>query len=267
MLRMFRALAALLALLVIALVSTLVTMRLAIHGTEVRVPELSGLTLPDAAARLHARDLETGVDGHYYSTTQAAGRVLTQSPSVGTLVRKSWRVRLTVSLGPQKVAIPSVDGMDTSIATITIRRIGLKVGDIVAMPYGYAPANTVVAQTPIAHATDVEGPRVGILMAQASVPPEDGSVMPDLTGEPFTEAALSVIHAGFTLAPMPNAITPLQPGTNANSTKAIAALPALGPSTPQSASSSAPSGTVIAQNPLAGSRIAAGAAIQLTVQP
>lgn len=266
MLRLFRALAALLTLLVIALVSALITMRLAIHGAEVRVPKLSGMTLADAAALLHGRGLETGVDGHYYSTTQRVGHVLTQSPPAGTLVRKSWRVRLTVSLGPQKVAIPAVDGMDTSIATITIRRTGLKMGDIVAMPYGYAPANTVVAQTPTAHATDVEGPKVAILMAQPPLPPADASVMPDLTGEPYTQAALAVIHAGFALAPLPNVITSLQPGVSANAAQAGPALPALSPSSVQP-SSGFPSGTVIAQTPMAGSRVVLGTPIQLTVQP
>lgn len=266
MLRLFRALAALLVLLVVALVSALITMRLAIHGAEVRVPQLSGLSLADAATRLHTQGLETGVDGHYYSTTQAAGHILTQSPQAGTLVRKSWRVRLTVSLGPQKVAIPAVDGMDTNIATITIRRAGLKMGDIVAMPYGYSPSNTVVAQTPIAHATDVEGPKVGILMAQAPLLPEDTSVMPDLIGEPYTEAAFTVVHAGFTLTPLPNAITSLQPGINANSTQPTAILPTLSAGA-QPTQSGVPSGVVIAQNPPAGSQVTAGAAIQLTVQP
>ncbi len=92
--QMFRALSAVLALLAIALVSALITMRLAIHGAEVRVPALSGSSLAQAVAQLHARGLETAIDGHFYSTTQPAGHVLTQSPAPGTLVRKSWRVRI-----------------------------------------------------------------------------------------------------------------------------------------------------------------------------
>src|SRR5487761_1800989 len=157
--QIFRALSAVLALLAIALVSALITMRLAIHGAEVRVPTLSGLTLPEAANSLHSRGLETGIDGHFYSTTQPIGHVLTQSPAPGTLVRKSWRVRITVSLGPQKTAIPSLEGMNEGIAGIAIRRTGLQLGNVMSIPYGYAPENTVVAQTPLARATDVQGPR------------------------------------------------------------------------------------------------------------
>jgi beta-lactam-binding protein with PASTA domain len=259
--QIFRVLSAVLALLVIALISALITMRLAIHGAEVRVPSLSGLTLQDAATRLHARGLEMGIDGHFYSSTQPAGYVLTQSSAPGTLVRKSWRVRVTESLGPQKVAIPALEGMNESIATITIRRTGLQLGDVIAIPYAYAPEDTVIAQTPQARATDVQGPSIAVLTAEPALPQEQASVMPDLTGETFTAAALAIIHAGFKLAPLPGPIVAATsqpqaiPGTTASATPA----PATQPSTP--------AGTVISQLPIAGSRIPAGAMIQLTVQP
>ncbi len=267
--QIFRALSAVLALLAIALVSALITMRLAIHGAEVRVPVLSGLALPEAATRLHGRGLETTIDGHFYSTTQPAVHVLTQSPAPGTLVRKSWKVRITVSLGPQKVAIPALEGMDESVATITIRRTGLQLGDVVALPYAYAPENAVVAQTPSPRATDVQGPKIGLLVAQQSSPQEDASVMADLTGENFTAAALTIIHAGFKLAPLQNpaveaASQPAAPTSPAVQVTPIAPAPNV---TPPVTQSSAPSGTVIAQIPAAGSRITAGSTVQLTVQP
>lgn len=261
MLHLFRAFAAVLLLLAIALVSALVTMRLAIHGAEVRVPSLSGLPLSNAMQQLRASDLQTGIDGHYYSPEQPAGNVLTQSPAPGTPVRKSWRVRLTVSLGPQKVAIPSVDGMSETLATITIRRTGLRVGNVIAMPYAYAPEHTVIAQTPTAHATDVQGPQVSILTAQAVPPPDDADVMPDFTGESFTQAALAIVHAGFRLAPLQSSSSTVS-ATPQSGQHTTATVPSVAGSAP-----SVPTGSVIAQMPAAGSRIPAGATIQLTVQP
>lgn len=265
MLRLFRVLSAIVLLIAIALVSALITMRLAIHKAEVRVPDLSGLTVSEAAARLRQHSLQAGVDGHFYSATQAPGHVLTQSPPAGTLVRKLWRVKVTVSLGPQKVAIPSVDGMDENIATIAIRRTGLKMGDVATMPYAYAPENSVVAQTPLAHATDAQSPRVGILTASASLPAQNASVMPDLTGEPFTAAALAVVHAGFTLAPLQNPPVPATGSTGNSPAPLQGGQPS--PSPNSSSQTAVASGAVIAQTPAAGSRIVAGATIQLTVQP
>ncbi|MGB8480908.1 MAG: PASTA domain-containing protein [Acidobacteriaceae bacterium] len=263
MLQMFRALSAVLLLVTIALVSALITMRLAIHGAEVQVPTVQGRTLPQAVGELRAKGLQAGIDGHYYSATQPVGVVLTQSPSPGTLVRKSWRVRVTVSLGPQKVAIPSVDGMNENMATITIRRTGLQVGAVVGLPYAYAPENTVIAQTPTGRANDVEGPRVSILTAQTAPPIENASVMPDLIGENFTQAALAVIHAGLKLAPLQSA--PAAPSASTPTGQPAASTASTYP--PAIPAATAPPGAVIAQVPAAGTRIPAGSSIQLTVQP
>jgi len=267
MLQIFRAFSAILLLLTIALISALITMRLAIHGAEVRVPALSGLTLQEAIQQLRARGLQAGIDGRFYSATQPVGDVLTQSPAPGTLVRKSWRVRVTVSLGPQKAAIPAVNGMNETMATITIRRTGLQLGNVVALPYAYAPEDTVISQTPAAHATDVQGPRVSLLTAQPMPSLEEADMMPDLTGETFTQAAMAIIHAGFKLAPLGSV-------SRADSAAAESSQPAAGiaaslPSPPPTTASSAlvPSGTVISQIPAAGSRIPVGATIQLAIQP
>jgi eukaryotic-like serine/threonine-protein kinase len=262
MLQIFRALSAVVLLVTIALVSALITMRLAIHGAEVQVPLLQGRTVPQAVVELRAKGLQAGIDGHYYSATRPVGVVLTQSPAPGTLVRKSWRVRMIVSLGPQKVAIPSVDGMNETLATITIRRTGLQVGAVVGLPYAYAPENTVIAQTPTGHATDVEGPRVSILTAHPTPPPENASVMPDMIGENFTQAALAIIHAGFKLAPLQNAPA-------AHSASALTGQPAATATeqSPTVPGNTVPTGAVIAQMPAAGTRIPAGSTIQLTVQP
>ncbi|MES2219537.1 MAG: PASTA domain-containing protein [Acidobacteriota bacterium] len=263
MLQVIRALSAVLLLVTIALVSALITMRLAVHGAEVQVPVLQGRTLPQGVAELRAKHLQAGIDGHYYSATQPAGVVLTQRPAPGTLVRKSWQVRVTVSLGPQKVAIPSVDGMNENLATITIRRTGLQVGAVVGLPYAYAPENTVIAQTPTGHATDVEGPRVSILTAHPAPPPENASVMPDMIGEDFTQAALAIIHAGFKLAPLQNATTA---SSAATAPEQAPAANTISPST-NSQPIAAPPGSVIEQAPAAGTRLPAGSIIQLTVQP
>lgn len=262
MLKMFRALSAILLLVTIALVSALITMRLAIHGAEVQVPLLRGRTVPQAVVELRDKGLHAGIDGHYYSATQPVGVVLTQSPAPGTMVRKSWRVRMTVSLGPQKVAIPSVNGMNETLATITIRRAGLQVGAVVGMPYAYSPENSVIAQTPSGYATDVEGPRVSILTAHPSPPPENASVMPDMIGENFTQAALAIIHAGFNLAPLQNG--PPAPAASALTSPPAPTATSQSPAAPAAA---ALPGTVIAQVPAAGTRIISGSTIQLTVQP
>ena len=242
-----------LALVVIALLSALATMRLAIHGAEVRVPNLSGMTLAQAQEQTHALGLQLRVEDRFYSATTPSGHVLVQRPKAGTLVRRSWRVRVTESLGPQDVTIPNVIGMDARLATITIRRDGLHLGDVTSLPYADAPDGTVIAQSPMEHATAVERPRVDILLATPLPATPPAYAMPNFIGETYSAAASAVENAGFKLAPMEEA--------NITIPRVAPIGTASTPPTPP-----VPSGTVIAQIPEPDSRVEAGAIIHLIVQ-
>ncbi|MGC9292342.1 MAG: PASTA domain-containing protein [Acidobacteriaceae bacterium] len=249
----FQVLLAALVLAVIALLSALTAMRLAIHGAEVRTPDLSGMTIPQALAHARALGLQLSVEDHFYSATTPAGHVLVQRPQAGTLVRRSWQVRVSESLGPQNVALPNVVGMDARLAAITIRRSGLQLGDVTSLPDADAPANTVIAQSPMQQATAVERPRVDLLLAAPAPQAVPAYVMPDLTGETFSAAALAVTHAGFKLAPIEeaNVAIPQVPQVGASNT------PPRPPVLP---------GSVISQVPAPDSRVLAGATIRLIVQ-
>ena len=126
--RAFKFAVVVLVLAVLAMLSAIVTMHFAIHGAEVTVPSFKGLTVAEATDKAAALGLNLTVDNHFYSVEIPAGRILNQSPSPGTVVRREWRVRLTESVGPQRVAIPNLTGSNQRLASIQIRRIGLEVG-------------------------------------------------------------------------------------------------------------------------------------------
>ena len=87
--------------------------------------------------------LNLGIDNKYYSVDVPAGRVLAQSPSPGAIVRREWRMRVTESLGPQRVAIPKVVGQQERVAAIEVRRLGLELEETAQMPYSGAQPGTV----------------------------------------------------------------------------------------------------------------------------
>src|SRR5215472_14939669 len=126
----FRFALVLLLLCVVALVSAAITMHFAIHGAEVSVPDLRGLTVAEAMRKAASQELNLSVDNRFYSTEMPSGRVLTQSPASGTVVRHEWRVRITESLGPERVPIPNVIGEQERAATISIRRAGFDLGNV-----------------------------------------------------------------------------------------------------------------------------------------
>ncbi|MEO6802526.1 MAG: PASTA domain-containing protein, partial [Granulicella sp.] len=87
------------------------TMRLSIHGGQVEVPNLVGMTAVDAGKMVGSRGLNLVMVNSFYSTTVPAGHIISQTPAPGVIVRHEWEVRTIESLGPQRVSIPDVSGM------------------------------------------------------------------------------------------------------------------------------------------------------------
>ena len=85
-------------LLVVALVSALTAMRFAIHGREVAVTNVVGKTPAEARRMGEESGLLIEVERQYYSPTVPEGRILSQLPPAGTLVRRGWQVRVAESL-------------------------------------------------------------------------------------------------------------------------------------------------------------------------
>lgn len=263
--RFFNIVLGALAMLVVALVSAFITMRLAIHGHEVRVPSLAGLSLSDASRKTSALGLSLKLENRFYSANVAPGRILAQYPAAGAVVRREWPVRVTESLGTQQVAIPSVLGQSERTATINIRRVGLEPG-VTAHIAAAGQPGIVIAQTPAPNASGVDSPRVSILLSDS----EDATapvawVMPSLSGLTLASAVARVSAIGLHVASAEDLNLP----ANVPAAPAAGVAPAQ-PATPGAATTAhdavVPSvGTVIAQSPAAGHRVVKGDAVHITL--
>jgi beta-lactam-binding protein with PASTA domain len=267
--RFFRILLGALAMMSVALLAALATMRLAIHGTEVAVPNLAGLSMSEASDRTLNERLNLSLENSFYSTTVPAGRVLAQSPAPGTKVRRQWNVRVTQSLGPQRVDIPDVVGLQQRAATINIRHLGLDIGVIARLSGRDGPPDTVLAQSPPANAAGIDRPRVSILLTQSDATTPADFVMPDLVRMSYAQAFLILSNAGLHVASLEDvffalpAVTP--PAAIASPAKTIATPPA-GIAAPHAPAPPAIlSGTVVAQSPPSGHRVTTADPIHLTL--
>src|SRR5438445_8556671 len=171
-----------LVLLIVALPSTLTARRLTIHGREVVVPGLHGQTPVEPRRLAEEADLTTLTERNYYSPTVPEGRILSQMPSAGTTVRRGWEVRLALSLGPQRVAIPQAVGDSERAATISIAQRGLELGSTARVSVSSATPGLVIGQNPPASATDVSAPKISLLVTQTS---SQAFVMPSFVGQPL----------------------------------------------------------------------------------
>ena len=80
-------------------------------GQQATVPDVVGLVQADAEAAIIAADLAVGTVTTEHSDSVAAGYVISQNPSGGTLVPSGSSVDLVVSLGPQSSATLIVDSL------------------------------------------------------------------------------------------------------------------------------------------------------------
>lgn len=242
-----------LTLVAVALVSALTAMRFAIHGQEVQVPAVVGLTAADAAHAVANLGLQIEVERQYYSAQIPEGRIMTQLPLPGTKVRRGWQLRVAQSLGPQRVAIPDVTNQSERAAEWNLRRRGLDLASTAEMQLPGSPADQVLAQSPPPNANQVAAPKTSLLITVPSDPP--AYVMPNFAGQPLGTASRTLQDAGFRLGNVTMAPAAANtPPPNPNSS--ISIIPA----------QPSPASIIVVQNPPAGQKILAGAVLSFEVR-
>ena len=166
----FRMLLLALVLVTVALVSALTAMRLAIHGREVIIPKLVGMSPSEAERAGAASGLQVVIERQFYSPDVPQGKIMTQVPPPGTKVRRGWSIRVAQSLGPQRVAIPDVTGGSERIAELNIRRRGLSLGSVAHVNLPDVPLDRVISQSPPANASGVAAPKISLLVSDGPEP-------------------------------------------------------------------------------------------------
>jgi len=253
MLRFFRLLLLALVLLTVALVSALTAMRFAIHGREVAIPRVVGMEPSEAERAAAQSGLQVVVERRFYSPDIPEGRIMSQAPQPGVEVRRGWAVRVAVSLGPQRVAIPDVTAQSERVADLNILRRGLDLGSIAEINLPGVPEGQIVSQSPPANASGVWAPKINLLVNRGAPPAL--YVMPNLVGQPFGSATVAVQEAGLKVGRV-SVIPPPQPASEAPS------VPADPASLPQPGAAS----MIVTQNPAAGQLIPAGSAVDFEVR-
>jgi eukaryotic-like serine/threonine-protein kinase len=182
-------------LLMVATLSALTAMRFAIHGGEVRVPKIVGMTPEAAGALLSDRGLIMDVQDRFYSPEISEGKIMSQAPSPEAVVRRAYRVRVAVSLGPQRALIPDLIGKSGRTAEISVQRRGLEVGTVAVLHLPDVPPDQVVAQSPAPNANTMTSPKVSLLV---SAPADDASyVMPNFVGAHLADASQAISDVGL----------------------------------------------------------------------
>jgi eukaryotic-like serine/threonine-protein kinase len=162
------------------------------------------------------------------SQTFARGIVFRQSPDGGEKTDKGNFVRLTISTGRPKTAVPDVVGKSQSDAVAALTAANLKVA--VAHVYSSKPTDSVTAQDPPAGNKVFWNTVVHINVSQGIKQIE----IPNVAGQTYASARSTLLAAGLNVAKT-------------------------------TVDSNAPANTVVSQSPSAGTRVGAGTTVTLSI--
>jgi eukaryotic-like serine/threonine-protein kinase len=155
------------------------------------VPFVEGQRWPQARDNIRREGLRP-VRLNRSHETFAIGIVFRQNPEAGERVPKGNAVRIFVSTGKPRVAVPDVLGAREADAVVTLRAAGLvpDTRDI----FSDKPSGTVIAQDPRGGTSVVKGSTVRINISKGL----QNIGIPSVIGQSFAEASRQLRAAGFT---------------------------------------------------------------------
>lgn len=171
------------------------------HGESSSVPAVTGKSVTDARALLEKKDFDLVVQDSVYYDSLPPGQVLKQIPEADQVVKINRTVYVTINrfVAPD-VEMPSLNGYSFKNAEMTLRNLGLRVGDTTFKP-DFAK-NTVLEATyrgrPITAGTKIKMGSTIDLVLGGGVGDEMIAV-PDLLGMTYEEARVLLDAQGLIL--------------------------------------------------------------------
>ncbi|HUQ79970.1 MAG TPA: PASTA domain-containing protein [Gemmatimonadaceae bacterium] len=200
---------------------------------DAKVPQVVGLLYDEAVTRLEAAGFKARTGEERFVELAPKSTVLAQSPPPGASEPRGAEIVLDVSAGRRQLQVPSVIGLTQALAQDAIEKAGLEVGDVSERES--QSARGAVLEISPAVGTAVS-PSTRVDMVVSSGPPAVEA--PDVVGQSYSSARSMLEQVGLRLGDV--------------------LTDSLSASAPQS---------VISQTPAAGTRLAPGTRVSLTIAP
>ncbi|WP_441246530.1 Stk1 family PASTA domain-containing Ser/Thr kinase [Kitasatospora sp. McL0602] len=156
------------------------------------MPSVLGQSQAQAVTTLDGAGLQ-GVFGQQFSETVPDGQVLATDPEVGAQVRKSDPVKVTLSKGPERIAVPELDGLPLDQARQTLSDHRLTAGAVTGEYDDEVAAGSVVSASPAAGKPLPVGSPVALVVSKGMTP------VPSVLGMSKDDAEKTLTDAGFQL--------------------------------------------------------------------
>ena len=200
---------------------------------DAKVPQVVGLLFDEAVTRLEAAGFKAKTGEERFVELAPKFTVLAQSPPPGATEPRGSEILLDISAGQRQLQVPPVIGLTQALAQDAIEKAGLELGDVKEQE-SQSARGAVLESSPAGGTTVSPSTRVDLVIS--SGPPAVNA--PDVVGQSFAAARAMLEQVGLTVG---DVITD-----------------SLATGSPQ---------TVITQVPAAGSRLAPGSRVTLSIVP
>lgn len=181
-------------------------------GQFTKVPNLLGKTEEEAKSRLSAAGLGVkGVD-RKFSAAFDKGTVMNTDPAGGKRIRGNGAVTLTISRGPEVVAVPALKGKPLQAAKEELTSAGLTPGPVTQAFSQDVAQGSVISTDPAAGQSRSLDTLVAMVVSKGRPVP-----VPRVTGTPVDQARSTLEDLGLKVETAPEEVnSPTPAGTVAN---------------------------------------------------
>ena len=165
------------------------------RGEEVLVPNICDLTLDDAIEQLKDAGLEGVVVERRFDQIIKEGNVIIQEPLPEARVKKGRIINLTVSLGPETIKVPYLNGVGYDQSVSIVRRLGLVIAKIDSAFSDSIEPGRVIGTSPEAETNLKKGDSITLILSKGII-----KKMPNIVGVQLSQAQLSLEKMGLILA-------------------------------------------------------------------
>ena len=166
-------------------------------NTELKVPDLKGLSYKEAKTLLSEMGLQISKGDEVVSDSVAEGLIASQYPSAKTKVDKGDIITVNISKGKKDAVIPKLVGTtftSESDVSATLSKYGYKLGKV-SYEESYETPGTIIKQSPDAGTTAEKNTTVDIVISKA----KSKATVPNLNGMTYDQAESALQSLGFSV--------------------------------------------------------------------
>jgi beta-lactam-binding protein with PASTA domain len=105
------------------------------HGQAFSVPDLTGLSIPEADSLLADRELRYQIVDSVYNANITRGSIIDQNPSPEFKVKENRTIFLTINaFNPEIIRMPNIVGVSLRQARAIVQTAGLNIGKLTYIP-------------------------------------------------------------------------------------------------------------------------------------